>query len=352
MNEVREARMRFLLILMVVTVITAGVVFFIVAKNNGWKFGAGEDKKTVAESGKETVAQKAEKLPPKPEFRFRKVSTSPAFGAPLDFSKSRHGDLSIKECPGSAAVATGIIVDMDSRRVLWEKNSNQPVKIASMVKMMTLLVAMEEMEKRPDVNFDTMVPVSREVLKIPRTGVVWLDPRETLPLSDLMKAAAIKSANDASTMIAIYFGGTLDNFVNRMNARAQELGLKHTRFVNACGLPDAKRGNSFSTAGEMVLLGERLLEYPQVMEWLGTQRSSIRGGKTDLITTNKLVNPRWPGVDGMKTGFFSKAGFCLTFSVLRDGRRVIGCVTGCRVAKDRDRFCRKLIDWAYAQPQK
>ena len=99
------------------------------------------------------------------------------------------------------------------------------------------------------------------MLKVARTGIVWLDPRETLPLSDLMKAAAIKSANDAAVQIALFFGnGDQEAFITKMNAKALELGMTGTHFVSPCGLPDRKKGNSLSTARDMVLLGERLLE--------------------------------------------------------------------------------------------
>jgi D-alanyl-D-alanine carboxypeptidase (penicillin-binding protein 5/6) len=102
----------------------------------------------------------------------------------------------------------------------------------------------------------------------------------------------------------------------------------------------------------MVILGERLLEYPDVMEWGGTQRTFInrpmvKGGKTELHNTNRLVSPRYPGVDGMKTGYTRAAKFCLTFSAERNGRRLMGCVTGFATAKERDVFARRMLDWGY-----
>ena len=166
-----------------------------------------------------------------------------------------------------------------------------------------------------------------------------------------MKAVTIKSANDAAVQVAEFIGGDVDSFVNRMNLRAQTLGMTNSHFVSPCGLPDKKKGNSLSCARDMVVLAEQLLEYPDVMRWSTTKQDFIREGekKTMLTTTNKLVNPRWPGVDGLKTGFINASGYCLTFSVLRDGRRIVGCVTGFKSARDRDRFSRKLIDWGYAR---
>ena len=295
--------------------------------------------------------KKPEPVKPPHVWRFKKPSTNPMFGKPFDYSQAVRGDLPAKVVPHAQECRTGIMVDLDTRKVLWEKNSGKPVPIASMVKMMTLLLAFDGLEADSSVSLDTPVQISRQVLKIPRTGVVWLDPRETLPLSDLMKAAAIKSANDAAIQIALLFShDNLDNFVTRMNAKALELGMTESRFVSPCGLPDKKKGNSVSSARDMVILGEHLLEYPQYLTWSSTKVDYIRSGnkKTMLNATNRLINPHWPGVDGLKTGFTNDAGYCMTFSVLRDGRRIVGCVTGFpHASKGRDPFVRKLIDWGY-----
>ena len=101
----------------------------------------------------------------------------------------------------------------------------------------------------------------------------------------------------------------------------------------------------------MVILAENLLEYPILMEYFSTQQASLRKVKPLIYTnTNRLINPRDPGVDGMKTGFTRAAGFCLTFSAKRNGKRIMGCVAGFKSRVDRDRFCRRLLDWAYKQP--
>lgn len=287
--------------------------------------------------------------PPPPVYRYKKPTGNPKFGQPFNFATAVRGDLPANVVPGSAGARTGIMVDLNTRNVLWEKDSFKMVPVASMVKMMTLLLTFEEMERNPAISLDTPVKITRTVLKVPRTGIIWLDPRETFPLSDLLKAVTIKSANDAATQVAEFIGGDVNSFIIRMNQRARSLGMMHSKFVSPCGLKDKKLGNSLSCARDMVVVGEQLLEYPPVMQWSTTKQDSIREGdkKTILTTTNKLVNPRWPGVDGLKTGYTADAGSCLTFSVLRDGRRILGCVTGFKSARDRDRFCRKLIDWGY-----
>lgn len=286
-----------------------------------------------------------------PVFRYKKPSENPLFGKPFNYALAKTGNFSESELPGSKGATSGIMVDLGTRTVLWEKNSSKQVPVASMVKMMTLLLAFEAMENDPSLSLETPVKISPKVLKVPRTGIVWLDPRETLPLSDLMKAATIKSANDAAVQIALFFsGGDLEAFLGKMNEKAIELGMTGSHFVSPCGLPDRKSGNSLSTARDMVILGERLLEYPQYLEWSSTKLDYMRTGekRTMLTTTNGLINPHWPGVDGLKTGYTKEAGCCMTFSVLRNGRRIIGCVTGFPSARSgREPFVRKLIDWGY-----
>ena len=307
-----------------------------------WLFGGGDKQQPESEP---------EEVRPPRVYRYKKPSENPLFGKPFNYALAKTGDFSEKEVPGSRGATSGIMVDLGTRTVLWEKNSSKQAPIASMVKMMTLLVAFEALEDNPSLSLESPVKISPEVLKVARTGIVWLDPRETLPLSDLMKAAAIKSANDAAVQIALFFGnGDQEAFITKMNAKALELGMTGTHFVSPCGLPDRKKGNSLSTARDMVLLGERLLEYPKYLEWSTTKLDYMRTGekRTMLNATNRLINPHWPGVDGLKTGYTDDAGYCLTFSVLRDGRRIVGCVTGFPSARSgRDPFARKLIDWGY-----
>ncbi len=300
--------------------------------------------------------------PPPPPARFRQTPSNPRFGQPFDRSQAKVGDLNFpggggRKPTSSADATSGILVDLNSRKVLWEKNPDKSVPIASMVKMMTMLLAMEGLEAHPEWNLNTPIPVTRIATKVPRTGVIYLDVRETLPFSDYMKAIAVKSANDAAYQMAEFIGeGDADKFIARMNSRARELGMTGSKFISPCGLPDRERGNSLSTAADLVKLSEELLQYPTVMEYTSLQTAELKrdlvpGGKTLLTTTNKLVNPRWPGVDGLKTGYIDESGFCVTVSCLRNGRRLIAVVTGYKTANDRDRFCRQLLNWGYDRAQ-
>lgn len=295
-------------------------------------------------------APAAAPVPAQPEKpRLRVPSANPRFGAPLDFSGAIHGNMPERLVPGSVDAGTGIIVDMDTRKVLWEKDSAKPVPVASMVKMMTMLLTAEQLDRDGRLTLDSPIKITRTVMQVKRTGVLWLSPGEEFTLRELMLGVAVKSANDAATQVAEVVGGDVDAFVERMNKRAAELNLRSMVFYNPCGLPDRRGRNALSSAADMVLLGERLLEYPFILELCSTLSGSIRDGKNKTLftNTNRLINPHYPGVDGLKTGYINQSGFCLTFSVLRNNRRIMGCVTGFKTARDRDRFCRKLIDWAY-----
>ena len=285
--------------------------------------------------------------------RFRKPITAAWFGKPFAFASAVRGDL--PKMPHGTLARSGILVDMNTRKVLWCKDEKKSVPVASMAKMMTLLVALENMEKNPAWTLDTPVQISRAASRAAKEGIIWLDARETLPLRDLMKAVAIKSANDAAYQVAEFAaGGNADAFVAQMNSRAAGLQMPGTRFVNPHGLPNRDGTHSMSSALGMVILGERLLEYPDVMEWVGTQhtfieRPMVKGGKTELHNTNHLIVPRYPGVEGMKTGYTRAAKYCLTFSAVRNGRRLMGCVTGFPTGKERDIFARRLLDWGYVR---
>ena len=204
----------------------------------------------------------------------------------------------------------------------------------------------------------TMLSCESSSQSVQRQNIVYADPTVVLDGDTYYMTGTGSQVVPGFTVLMSkdlheWTTGTPDvnRFILAMNGNARELGMTDSKFVSPNGLKDPQAGNSLSSARDMVLLAEQLLEYPPVMQWTTTKVDYVREGdkKTVLTATNHLVNPRWPGVDGMKTGYTSDAGYCLTFTVLRDGRRMVGCVTGFKVGRDRDRFCRKLIDWGYAR---
>ena len=271
---------------------------------------------------------------------------------PFNYQTAWKGN--IPELPASSGARAGILVDADTGNVLWNKQAGTPVPIASMTKIMTLLLACEDIQSgRNGITLETPVPVSRAAMKIGGSQV-WLDSKETFPLEELLKAVAIKSANDAAYLVAEFLGqGDVYGFVGRMNRRARELGMKNTRFHNPHGLPGKSSAeDNVSSPADMVILAEYCLNHDKLMQWASMPKADFRGGKTELLNHNNLLPGRKfpaPGVDGLKTGFINRSGYCVTITCKRDGKRMIAVVTGFDRAKNRDLFTRELLNWGYAR---
>ena len=248
---------------------------------------------------------------------------------------------------------TGVLVDWSRRRLLWGKKETKAVPIASLTKMMTALLLMEAIRDDPALRLDKKIQVTREAAAVGGRQV-WLDPRESFPLQDILRAMMIHSANDAAFLISQTVAGSETEFVKRMNRRAKTLGLHSFVFHNAHGLPEGPtREENMGSAIELAYLAGRLLAYDDVTRWTSTRLSylepRIDGKKTQLLNTNKLVG-RVPGVNGMKTGYTSKSGYCLTATCNRDNRKIIVVVTGCARGTERDKLAAALIEWGYAHP--
>lgn len=247
-------------------------------------------------------------------------------------------------------IRTGILVDADTGRVLFELNSQEPVPIASMTKMMTALLAFEEVEDNPDLSFDTMIQVTNDAYKIGGSQV-WLDPRESFSLRELLISIMVKSANDSAYLVGEYIaGGNMPLFVKRMNTRAKELHMGSARFLNAHGLTSNSL-NNLSSCEDLVYLAEALLKYDRAIEWANMPLYTFRASSdkpTILRNHNQLVVTS-PGVDGLKTGYTRDAGFCVTATCKRDGRRLIAVVTGFLSEKRRNDFTARLFDWGFEQ---
>jgi len=242
---------------------------------------------------------------------------------------------------------------LGTRQVLWAKNPQKPCPIASMTKMMTMLVIMEYLDKNKDITMDTPVKVSVASAKIGGSQV-YLDTKETFPLKELLKAVEIKSANDAAYLVADFFSnGDVYSFVQMMNKKAEDMDLSGTKFFNPHGLPgDTSAQDNISTPEDMALIAEQLLKYPQVVEWASTWKSTFGEkrpkGAMEITNHNYLIKNA-SGVDGMKTGFTQRSGFCSTITCKRGGRRLIAVVTGFADRKSRDNFVKELLDWGYGK---
>jgi len=298
--------------------------------------------------GGRTPAGRPEDAVPGTNAEPAQAGTPSASGTPL-FPYRR----AIRPLPDELARATrecrtGILVDNTDRTILWEKDADRPAPIASMTKMMTALLLMEAIDKDPALSLDTPVRVTPEAARV-EGSQVYLDPRETFTLDELLKCMMIFSANDAAFLVAQFLGGgDVNRFVERMNQRAVELGMTHTRFYNPHGLPEpGTRRENMSTARDLVLVANECLKHPRIVKWSSTWLSWIRqrtGKPFQLVNRSRLVHD-CPGVVGLKTGFTRKAGFCITAVCRRGGREWILVLMGCPSQKVRNQLACKLFDW-------
>jgi D-alanyl-D-alanine carboxypeptidase (penicillin-binding protein 5/6) len=255
---------------------------------------------------------------------------------------------------------TGIVVDLTQGDILWQKNPDEPVEIASMTKMMTAYLLMRAVYVEKRATLADVVPVSRTAAGIGGSQV-WIAEGEHFTLEELSCCMMIRSANDATHLIAEHLaGGSADAFVAAMNEKAQQLGLTQMRFYNAHGLPPdklRKQPENQGSARELAFLASRLLDYPDVVRWASTREDSLTHQKGKTLVTqytnhNTLLGV-CPGVNGMKTGYTAKSMYCTTVTCTRNGRTLIVVLTGCPRGRPfgalRDNLVRQFLEWAYAQ---
>lgn len=239
--------------------------------------------------------------------------------------------------------AAAVLIDEDSGTVLYEKNADQQRPIASITKVMTLLLTFEALSAGRIALTDT-VPVSEHAYHMGGSQI-WLEPGEQMALDDMLKAICISSANDAAVAVAEFVGGSEPAFVQQMNTRAAELGLTNTHFENSCGL-DAE--GHLSTARDVAMMSrEILLRHAEVRNYCSIWMDTLRGGATQLVNTNKMLKT-YNGITGLKTGTTSKAGVCISASAERNGLRLIAVVLGASSGKERFESATALLDYGFA----
>ena len=235
------------------------------------------------------------------------------------------------------------LIDQQTGTVLYEKNADQQMPIASITKVMTLLLTFEAVHNG-QLTMDTPVPVSEHAYHMGGSQI-WLEPGEQFTLDEMIKAICVSSANDAAVAVAELVGGSEQGFVQSMNARAAELGMTNTVFHNACGL-DIE--GHLSTARDVAVMSRYILNTcPEVLHYTGIWTDTLRGGATQLVNTNKLLR-RYNGITGLKTGTTSGAGVCISASATRDGLDLIAVVLGAPSSSDRFDAATTLLDYGFA----
>ncbi len=235
-----------------------------------------------------------------------------------------------------------VVVEPTTGTTLYEDRAHEPVIPASLVKMMVSLIVMENLQEGR-IQLTDEVVVSRWASKI-GGHQVYLKEGEVFQLNELMKAVAIGSANDASVAVAEYIAGSQDAFVDLMNQRAQALQMKNTKYYNPHGLPPGKgQEENVTTAYDQALLARELVKYPKYLEWSATKQDMFRNGTFQLLNTNHHLLRAFPGMDGLKTGYYRKAGFSVVSTAQRNGIRLIAVVIGARKTSIRTRITTRLL---------
>ncbi|WP_413380300.1 D-alanyl-D-alanine carboxypeptidase family protein [Alkalihalobacillus sp. 1P02AB] len=263
------------------------------------------------------------------------------FFAPLAQAAEEKQQAELAEHSSSA-----IVIERDTGQVLFEKNSHEKLPPASMTKIMTMLLIMEQIDKGA-LKYEDMIRTSENAASMGGSQV-FLEPGEEMTVTDMLKAIAIASGNDASVAMAEHIAGTEDEFIKMMNQKAKELGLENTNFMNSNGLPAA---DHYTTAHDLAIISKELLKYEDITKFTSIYEDYLRKGTEKefwLVNTNKLVK-FYPGVDGLKTGFTREAMYCLTATAEKNGMRVITIIMGAPTPKERNAQITAMLDYSFSQ---
>lgn len=244
---------------------------------------------------------------------------------------------------------SAILIEASTGKVLYEKNIDEKYAPASMTKMMSLLLIMENIDNR-NLRMDEVIKVSKNASSMGGSQI-FLQENEEMTVEDLLKGITIGSANDATVALAERIGGTESAFVELMNKKAKELGLKNTNFKNPTGLDEA---NHYSSSRDMSIIARELVKHSKILEFSSIYETYLRtdsDNKFWLVNTNKLVR-FYPGVDGLKTGYTEEAGYCLTATINKDNMRLITVVMGEPTSNIRNSEVSTLLDYGYNLYQK
>lgn len=250
-------------------------------------------------------------------------------GAALARYRNPHANLRTNAKPSNDLTqpyAAALLMEPDTGTVMFEKNAHEPWPTASLAKMMIMLVVAQKLHDG-SLKLSDRITASRRAARMGGSQV-YLKEGETFSLDDMMKAIVVHSANDATVAVAEYIGGSTEAFVAMMNREAAKLGMKDTHYYSAAGLPPGPGQQAdVSSAWDEAILARALVRYPQVLKWSSINTAPFRNGVFELYNTNHLVRT-FPGCDGLKTGFYYKAGFNVVATAKRDGMRLIAVVLG------------------------
>ena len=242
---------------------------------------------------------------------------------------------------------SAVLMDAATGTVLYEKNAHEALAPASVTKVMTMLLIMEAVDSGR-IRWEDTVTAS-ETAAAKGGSQIYLKVGETMSVTDMVKSIAVSSANDCACAMAEHLAGSEAAFVEMMNARARELGMNDTNFVNCTGLDDGPEAQNHKTSAYDIALMSRelLVNHPDIKKFTTIWMDTVRNGAFGLSNTNKLIR-FYSGATGLKTGFTSGAGYCLSATAEREGMELIAVVMGCETSKARNAACKQLLDYGFA----
>ena len=240
-----------------------------------------------------------------------------------------------------------VLMDAATGTVLYEQNAHEKLHPASVTKVMTMLLVMEALDQGKITLTDTVTASESAAAK--GGSQIYLKVGEQMTVETLLKSVAVASANDAACALAEHLAGSEAAFVQKMNQRAKELKMEDTHFVNCTGLDDGEDAkNHLTSAYDIALMSRQLLYYhPSVKNYTTIWMDTVRDGTFGLSNTNKLVR-FYSGCTGLKTGYTSQAGFCLSASAMREDMELIAVVLGCSTSQERFSACKSMLDYGFA----
>ena len=242
---------------------------------------------------------------------------------------------------------SALLMDIATGTVLYEKDPHAKLAPASVTKVMTMLLIMESIDSGKIGWEDTVTASENAAAK--GGSQIYLKVGETMSVSDMVKSIAVSSANDCACAMAEHIAGSEAAFVDMMNRRAKELGMNDTSFVNCTGLDDDPNAKDHLTsAHDIAIMSRELMKHhPDIKKYTTIWMDTVRGGAFGLANTNKLVR-FYPGATGLKTGFTSQAGYCLSSTAEREGLGLIAVVMGAATSQDRFAACKSMLDYGFA----
>lgn len=249
--------------------------------------------------------------------------------------------------PTDPQCKSAVLMDADSGRILYAKNENEALPPASVTKIMTLLLVMEEIDSGA-LKLEDKVSASANASSMGGSQI-FLKEGEIMSVEDLLKSVVISSANDAAVALAEHIAGSEEAFVQRMNQKAAALGMKNTNFENTNGLDDTAI-NHKTSALDIAIMSRELIKHKDILKYSSIWMDSIRDGAFGLTNTNRLVR-FYRGCTGLKTGSTSKAGFCVSVTASRDNLNLICVIMGAESGDIRNREATALLDYGFANYQ-